>query len=374
MTSLAWNQIHAWRLERHFLSRRARREDLPDVVSRLVGVHAQVMSAAQLSLSARIDDLMPADIDEALWQKRTLAKTWAMRGTLHLLTARDFPHITVALNSSIAAFYRRRSWLKYLGISLDDLEALIASVRETLTDVPITREQLAEALAAHLDQPQLRDRLLSGWGMLLKPASHAGHLAFGPNQGQNVTFVRPAAWLGVWPEVDADDTLADIARRYLGAFGPATFNDFGRWLGIDESKAKRLLKRLGDEIVEVNVEGWRGWMLASSVAEAAALDRPDAVRLLPLFDAYVVALGRQSEFLVPDEHRARIYRNQGWISAVVLVDGRMAGVWEYETKRDRLSISVSLFAPEADRVRAGIDAEAARLGRFLGAEPAIGYL
>ncbi|MFO7323106.1 MAG: winged helix DNA-binding domain-containing protein [Chloroflexota bacterium] len=373
MTSLSWNQIHAWRLERHFLSKRARRETLLDVVSRLVGVHAQVMSAAELSLWARIEDLRQQDVGNALWEKRLLAKTWAMRGTLHLLTARDFPLVVRALGNSVANFYRRGSWLKFNNLSLQELETLVTGVRDRLSDEPVTREQLASRLAEHVGQPHLRDRLLSGWGVLLKPASHAGYLAFGPNRGQNVTFVRPDLWLGEWQEVDPDEALEEVVRRYLNTYGPATTDEFGRWWGIDVSKAKRLFTRLGDDLVQVDVEGWRGWMLASSIDAIRAMPEPDVVRLLPHFDVYVVALGRQSDVLVPAGHRARIYRNQGWISPVVLVDGRMVGVWEYEKRRGKVAVTVDLFEPADDRIRAGIQAEAERLGRFLELEPVVAY-
>ena len=85
--ALTWEQVRAWRLRRHFLAERAPSAAMLEVASRLCGVHAQVMSSAELTLLARIDGLEPGAVDAALWQDRTLVKTWAMRGTLHLFPA-----------------------------------------------------------------------------------------------------------------------------------------------------------------------------------------------------------------------------------------------------------------------------------------------
>ena len=96
MRSLTWNQVSAWRLAQHGLSPRLGREAFVAVASHLCGIHAQVMSAAELGLGARTDGLRPQDVQAALWQDRTLVKTWAMRGTLHLLAAADLPLIAAA--------------------------------------------------------------------------------------------------------------------------------------------------------------------------------------------------------------------------------------------------------------------------------------
>jgi hypothetical protein len=89
--ALTWNQVHAWRLAQHGLAPRLSRQDFLQAVSRTGGIQAQVMSAAELALWARVHDLSRADIQTALWQERSLIKTWAMRGTLHLLSTDELP-------------------------------------------------------------------------------------------------------------------------------------------------------------------------------------------------------------------------------------------------------------------------------------------
>jgi hypothetical protein len=91
MSDLTWAQVHAWRLSRHHLGERAPHAQALTVVDAICGLHAQMMSAAELALWARVADVTPDAVRDALWTRRALVKTWAMRGTLHLLTAEMFP-------------------------------------------------------------------------------------------------------------------------------------------------------------------------------------------------------------------------------------------------------------------------------------------
>ena len=101
-------QVAGWRIARHHLVERAPRRRLASVASEICGVQAQVMSSAEQALWTRVD-ASPEDVQEALWQKRTLVKTWAMRGALHLLAAEDWPVFAGA--GATRDHYRKPSWL-----------------------------------------------------------------------------------------------------------------------------------------------------------------------------------------------------------------------------------------------------------------------
>src|SRR6266511_2210008 len=91
MTTLHWHQVHAWRLSQQGLAPRFSSQDFLQAVARTAGIQAQVMSAAELAVCTRVEGLAPHDVQAALFQDHTLVKTWAMRGTLHLLAARELP-------------------------------------------------------------------------------------------------------------------------------------------------------------------------------------------------------------------------------------------------------------------------------------------
>ena len=126
MSAISAAQVRAFRLARHHLTVPLPAARLTEVVSALAGVQAQVMSAAELAIWARSEGLSLRDVQESLWERRELVKTWCMRGTLHLLPAAEWPLWSAAL--SHREQWRRPAWLKWFGLTLEEMEELIASI------------------------------------------------------------------------------------------------------------------------------------------------------------------------------------------------------------------------------------------------------
>jgi len=82
-------QVNAFRMDRQYLTKRASRTELPSVVEEVCGIQAQMPAAAQLQLWARVDGLKPTDINKALWDSKSLLRTWCMRGTAHYISTRE---------------------------------------------------------------------------------------------------------------------------------------------------------------------------------------------------------------------------------------------------------------------------------------------
>ena len=101
---MQWESVLAWRVERQHLAKRA--ADPLQVISDICGLHAQVLSSAQFTLNARVED--PPDVESLLWEDKTLVKTWAMRGTLHLLRTDELP-LYVGAQSGLKPRYEQNS-------------------------------------------------------------------------------------------------------------------------------------------------------------------------------------------------------------------------------------------------------------------------
>jgi Winged helix DNA-binding domain len=348
-------------MRRQHLAERASRP--LDVVADVAGLHAQLMSSAELTLWTRVDGLEPGWVERALWDERTLVKTWAMRGTLHLLPASELP-VWVAAQAMLKPRHETGAWLRYHGLTSEQAEAMLAAIPEALDGRELTREELAGEVSRITGVSGLQDKLRGGFGDLLKPAAFRGELCFAPSDGRAVRFTRPDRWVRDWSVADADEAALEVARRYLAAYGPANREAFARWFGSPSpAQAGRWLERLGDEIVTVEVEGEPGFMLAADVDEAAGTEPAGVVRLLPAFDHYVVAAPRDAEAVVPD--RARVYRPQGWLSPVLLVDGVMAGVWSHERRGAAVAVEIEPFGKLPKAVRGAAEAEASALAAFL---------
>jgi hypothetical protein len=369
----------AYRLHKQHVIERTTPDRLIDVVREMVGVHAQVASSAELQLAARIDGLRPADIQDALASRRTLVKAWSMRGTLHLLVPEDLARIVVA--SGTRERWREAVWQKAYDVTFEQVEAMIAAVGDTLSDEPMLRADLADSVAAHLADPALATKLRSGWGSFLGPVAQRGLLCFGPPAGRNVTFVRPSAWLdrpiapselaaasgrtrGDVPLVPID-ALAGLVGSFLAAFPGSGRDATRRWWGamrsglINEARAV-----LGDAVVEIDVAGTKAWARPCDVEPLAATRPFEGVRLLPGFDPWINELPRRTMAVLDPAHHDRIYRVAGWVTPVVVVDGRVAGTWELAAgKRGGVVVT------RLERWRSGVEAELAdevdRLAAFL---------
>ncbi|MEW5988051.1 MAG: winged helix DNA-binding domain-containing protein [Chloroflexota bacterium] len=369
---LTWEQALAWRLGRHHLNKRAPREAAFEVVADIGGLQAQVLSYTELMLLARVEGIEAGFVEQALWEERSLVKTWAMRGTLHLLPSREYPLWQAALNTF--QHYLRPFWLDYFGFTREGLEQAMAAVAQVLDGRMLTREELAAEVTALTGSTQIGEVLLySSWGTTLKPAAYRGHLCFAPNQGQNVRFTRPASWLAHWQETDPDKALPEITRRYLAAYGPATPADYGRWFGLSVAQAKAQFNGLGEDVTLVAVGGRPAWLLTRHVAEIADASPNGSVQLLPGFDPYVLGAARDEPTILDPAFKSRVYRPQGWISPVLLVNGRIAGVWQHNQKPKRVEVQIEPFSVVPEWVRPAAEVEAERLAQFLGKPLALNW-
>jgi hypothetical protein len=205
----------------------------------------------------------------------------------------------------------------------------------------------------------------SGWGGILKPVARRGLLCFGPSRGQSVTFVRPEQWLGAWRKVDPDEALVEVARRYLRAYGPATSGDFARWWGNWPGAGKAAWAGLVADLAHVSVEGQPADVLAGDLEVISRRPPAGSVQMLPPFDPYLMGhLSR--DHLFEAIHSAKVSRTAGWISAVVLVDGRVAATWSHVIAKGTLRIIVEPLERLTSKTGAEVRRRAESLVETLG--------
>ena len=370
MIETTWQRLATLRLERQHLATRAPRAAMHDVVRDHVAVQAQVMGSAELAIHARVEGMGRDDVRDALWRGRTLVKTWAMRGTLHLVASDELPELVGALGTRIN--WLRPVWLRYFVVTEAEMLALQDGIGHILSDQPMTRMGLAAELANRLGDAAFADRVTSGWGTFLKPAASRGYLCFGPDDGRNVTFVDPRAWLGREMPEPSEDAIAAVIERHLTAFPGSSRGELTRWWGVQGGAPLRgPIASLADRVVEVSADGTRVLVCREDVTELANMEPSTELRLLPAFDPYTLSLQKEAEPLLPRARRPLVSRTAGWISQVVIVGGVVAATWTHAVRKGRLEVEVAPWRRLTRAERSGIDAEAARIGAFLGAEPAV---
>jgi uncharacterized protein YcaQ len=368
LIGLTWADARSRRLVRSRLVAPAPKTRLVEVVRDVCGLQAQLLSAAELAISARVAGATHESVSEALWVNKTLVRTWTVRGTIHVIPADDF-HLWMSALAS-RRYWESKEWLERQGLTATEASAVFDTVVDSIARKGSTRAEIADAVVSRLGT-KLRPQISSMWGGLLAPVTYMGKLCFGPPLGPNVTFVRADQWIGKPRRIDPDDAWRELLRRFLRAYGPTTLDGLARWFGLEPAAALPLLRSLEPEAAAVTIEGRKAWMLAND--RAARTRRPSAVRLLAQYDCYV--LGSHPRETVIDERaqkQIRAYKRGQWEGAVgvpvLLVDGIVSGVWERRDRGGRVEIKVQPAIKLTAAQRRGLAAEAARVGRFFGRE------
>jgi hypothetical protein len=378
--SLRWEDVLARRLERHGLSAPLAGAGPDDVARALCGVHAQILSAAELSVGLRLDGVTRAGVRRALWDDRTLVKTFGPRGTVHLLPTADLALWTGALGAVPGG--GQANFPDGVRLSEGQTEAVLAAIDDALAGAELTVDELGAAVveragpwAGDLVMPAFQT-LWPRWRQAVGAAARSGVLCFGPNKGRNVTYTHPRRWQPGFVPAEPDAALAWLAGTYLAAYGPASAKQFAQWLSTSPAWAAELFARLSAEgvIEPVTLDGAPVFAAAGESrgrAEPAVTGRR-RVRLLPYFDAYVVG-GRPRELLYPGRaaERALVPSGQAGNYPVLLVDGVVAGVWHQRRSGRRMAVTVEPLEPLAGPLRAELDEEVTRVGEVMEASPAL---
>ncbi len=355
MHSLTPETVLRFRCGRNHIT--APSKGIVESVRDVCGVQSQVLKAAVMSVLVRTEDVTIDDIERALWEDRTLVKTWCMRGTLHLIPSADLPLYTKTFGDKLS--YNNRKYLVKEGLPNRRIDSMLKEVMDVLGSEPLTKEEIAREVSARFGRT--RGWIGHPWGVFLRLGCYNGSICFGPPRGANVTFVRTDEWLPRTRDT-VEDHLKELLIRYMRAFGPATPHDFAYWSGLKVSTAKGLMDDIRGRLAQVKVGERIMWILEDDL-EYLTSPKTDFSSLLPYFDTYLLA-HKDKSLIIDHEHYKKVYRQAGWISPTIIRNGRVAGTWSYKESADILELTMEPF--EKEDMDGKIAHAAERLARGLG--------
>jgi hypothetical protein len=325
-----------------------------DVVHHLVGVQAQDPLAAPLAIRARTRDLTAADVSRALAADRSIVRTWAMRGTIHLVAVEDHHWIVpLTAGASLPGSDRR---LSQEGVTGDQADRAVRSIARMLASHgPLTRAEIVERLE-RTGVPTAGQAAFH----LIRLAGLRGLVCYGPDRGGAPTFVAVRDWLEPGPPADRDLALARLAERYLASHAPAAQEDFAAWSGLRAGDARRGWAQLGDRLVEVETPGTTLWTLRSRLNPPPVR----AVRLLPAFDPYLLGW-KGREVSLPKEHEREVFPGGGLLRPAVSSDGLLVGTWTISRREEPPRVTIRPFSRPGPALRGAATRDAKDAVRFL---------
>jgi hypothetical protein len=317
-----------------------------DAVAHLMGLQSQTPASPYPGLWTRLTAFDFADLG-ALLTERRVVRLVLMRSTVHLVTAADALRLRPWLRPMLDRSFRGSQWAA--GLAGAGQAEIVRHGRELLREQPRTPAELRTALGARFPaaDPASLVNAVRSWLPLvqLPPRGVWG-------RGGAPVYALLDEWLG------APQTLpepADLVRRYLAAFGPATPADMQKWSGTTGLKAVFTA-------MDLRRYAAADGRVLYDLPDAELADPAQEVgpRLVADFDNLLLSHADRGRILAP-EHRSRVITVNGLVRGTVLVDGFVGGSWQFERDKDAAAVAVTPFAPLRPADRSALEAEALRL-------------
>ncbi len=336
-------------LQRQMLLERSA-DPLPRVVERMGGIQLQYAPSGYIGLWSRMRDFTRPMLTRAL-EDRSVIQGTLLRGTIHTVSAEDYWPMLAGIRRINREWYGRIAAPALAGV---DMDAAVRTARELLSHGPMRFAALSAALNER-GFPMAAVKAL-GFSMDLVRVPPSGTW-----DARRADLYALSEWWTPRMEVDEDDGIEHLIRRYLGAFGPAPARDIASWMGVTVRQMKHVLDRM-ELVTHLDEAG-------KPLLDLPALDLPDPEtpappRFIGVWEAMLLVHARRTQVL-PEEYRPRIFSTKTPHSFnTFLLDGQVAGTWRFSDGE----VALDPFRPLTRAERAGLEEEAAGLVVLHGGE------
>jgi len=355
------NSVNRFRLHKQHLTDESQTEDIVQTVRDVYGLHATNPTAPYLSLYARARGFTRDKLDEELYVKRTLGKIRCVRTTVHVLP-RETISIAFAATKSIVE-PNSEDFLRYTGaVTKDQYEEASRAILDILKSRGMSTVQIKKHLGTKLNVSPIVN-LMCDQGLLMRGRSDKGW-----KSNTHTYYVFSEYFPGMdLNAVDPAKARETTVRQYLACYGPATVKDISWWSGFTLTEVRRILQSLAREATEVEISELKGAYVMLA-ADRAALERFEpsgqpAVNLLPPLDPYLMGY-KEREHYLDYKHYEMVFDRSGNATSTILVDGRVAGVWDYSEKPGP-TVKLLLFRQLEKRLLRVLETRARAMGRFI---------
>lgn len=348
-------QLSLLELNRSYLSRQSLLErqalTIPEAIQKLLGLQSQIPNPPYIGLWTRLQNFQRQDLTN-LMESRQIVRAAFFRSTLHLMTANDHQAfqgtIQPALSKALAAFFGQRA----KGL---DIPKIIEAAKPFLAEMPRSTGEIRAFLLGlfpDADGDALAYALRNNLPLVQVPPSGTW------GSGSRATYTQAEQWLGK----ANPQSLDQLFRRYLAAFGPASIMDFQTWVGMTNLKNSLNLDGLS---IYKNEDDKDLFDLAEM--PILAENTPAPIRFIPEYDNVLIGHADRRRILADEDYK-KVFLSAARVSSTILVDGFVAGTWKTESKKKTAKLLISPFKPLASEAKAALIEEGKKLLAFIEAE------
>ena len=360
MDALDLNRVNLFILNKQHLTPVSKGEDVVQIVKDVGGLHATSSTTPYLSLYMRCSQFVKEDLEVELYDKRTLGKVRCVRKTIYIQPKDRIPIVWKPTARQVIP--ESKGFMTNRGVTEEVYDRLSADILQMLRGREKTAAEIKATLKTDADVSSIL-YFMCDQGLLIRGRSV---------KGWRDRRHRYALFGDYFPDLQLEkfeesEAITILVSLYLASYGPASEVDIAWWTGLGKTKVRQALKELEDQLVEVSIpeigEGFFVLQADMKQVEAVKPPREPVISLLPYLDPYLMGY-KQRERYLDQEHYDLVFDRSGNATSVILVDGKVIGVWDFEDSEEPLA-KVFLFQEIGKILREEILVEAERLGEFI---------
>lgn len=361
MESISLAQVNHFVLKKQHLADESKIEDVVRIAKDIGGLHGTSATGPYLSLFARSNSFQREDLAVAMSQKKSLARIRYVRNTIYILP-KEFIPVVYAATSQMAELTAER-FSKYLGITPTQYARISNKILKILRGRGLTTREIKKKLriAAHI-APVVN--LMCDKGLLVRSL---------PREGWKSTQHAYFLFEDYYPDLDLSaynekEARKIIVRQYILSFGPVSEQDIVWWTGFPKSQVMEILGEWGEDVASVEIPELKGdyIILASELQDLKSVKSPEHpdINILPGLDPYLMGYKNRERYLHPKHHKM-IFDRSGNATSTILVDGKVAGIWDFEEPLVKIFYLKDVGKDIGKKVRS----KASDMGKFISGKP-----
>jgi hypothetical protein len=354
------SSVNLFVLNKQYLTPDSEGEDIVQIVKDVGGLHATSSTTPYLSLYARCSQFAKEDLDVELYDKRTVGKVRCVRKTIYIQPKDRIPIVWKATAGQVLE--ASRGFMASRGVTDEVYDKLSQDFLQILRGREMTAAEVKATLKTDADVSSIL-YFMCDQGLLIRAK---------PVKGWKDRRHRYGLFDDYFPDVNLEglkesEAITALMSFYLASFGPASEVDVAWWTGLGKKQVRRALREIEDQFVEVSIpEVGEGLIMLQSDRErvdAVELPRKPVINLLPSLDPLIMGYKERERYL-DQEHYDLVFDRSGNATSVILMDGKVVGVWDFEAGKEPL-VMIFLFSKLRQPLRDEIFGKAERLGEFI---------
>ncbi len=326
-----------------------------DAVSHLCAVQAQDFAAAKWALGLRIKNSTDEDIEKA-FNEGMILRTHVMRPTWHFVVPEDIRwmlELTAPRVKALLMHYNRK-------LELDDAlfaKSNAAIVKALQDHTYLTRQEL-KTILTNIGIKTNVQRLAH----IVMRAELDGLICSGPRRGRQFTYALMDERVVKAKRLSREEALAKLALDYFTSHGPAQLEDFSWWSGLGLKDTRSALDLIKSELKQATLDGKMYWF---SDHTKVTTPKQLSTFLLSIYDEYTIAYKDRGD-LSETRDIERLISMGNALTAVIILNGKVAGTWNKALKKNTVEIRLNSFRKFSKDEQEAVESEVARYGRFVG--------